>query len=347
MSQPQSNRRWYRLTPDRAVLGLLAVEGLFLLSERFRWFAFNQHKGWTVLIAAATVAVTLLLLGLWFLAALVFRLRFQFSLLTLFVLTLVAAVPCSWLATEMQQAERQRAAVEAITGGSPVYDDEREVSNGFVYEDRFGPFGPTDQPNWFERIGVDFDFNIGGAPPAWPQNWLEKLGKDFFQNAVAVDLFSGEDVHAKCELLKRLPELGRLRVVSDKVTDADLEHLNGLSQLKELIVGCPSVTDAGLEPLAGLKKLKTLAFVSAKITDAGLPRLEALENLDELWLSDTKVTDGGLERLRRLTKLRRLHLGNPGVTEAGIKRLQQAMPWCVITSVRWERFRAHFDDFSK
>ena len=163
MSQPQSNRRWYRLTPDRAVLGLLAVEGLFLLSERFRWFAFNQHKGWTVLIAAATVAVTLLLLGLWFLAALVFRLRFQFSLLTLFVLTLVAAVPCSWLATEMQQAERQRAAVEAITGGSPVYDDEREVSNGFVYEDRFGPFGPTDQPNWFERIGVNFDFNIGGT----------------------------------------------------------------------------------------------------------------------------------------------------------------------------------------
>ena len=87
MSQPQSNRRWYRLTPDRAVLGLLAVEGLFLLSERFRWFAFNQHKGWTVLIAAATIAVALLLLGLWFLAALVFRLRFQFSLLTLFVLT--------------------------------------------------------------------------------------------------------------------------------------------------------------------------------------------------------------------------------------------------------------------
>ena len=30
---------------------LLAVEGFLLLSAWFRWFAFNQHKGWTVLIA--------------------------------------------------------------------------------------------------------------------------------------------------------------------------------------------------------------------------------------------------------------------------------------------------------
>jgi hypothetical protein len=28
--------RWYRLTPDRLILGLLAVEGLLWLSERFR-----------------------------------------------------------------------------------------------------------------------------------------------------------------------------------------------------------------------------------------------------------------------------------------------------------------------
>ena len=49
--------RWYRLTPDRLVLLLLAVEGLLWLSERFCWFPFNQHKGWTVLIAVASVGV--------------------------------------------------------------------------------------------------------------------------------------------------------------------------------------------------------------------------------------------------------------------------------------------------
>ena len=48
---PVPKPRWYHLTPDRAVLGLLAVEGFLLLSEWCQWFAFNRHKGYTVLIA--------------------------------------------------------------------------------------------------------------------------------------------------------------------------------------------------------------------------------------------------------------------------------------------------------
>ena len=54
MTTPEPNPCWYRLTPDRCVLGLLALEAFLLLSEHFRWFAFNQHKGWTVLIFACT-----------------------------------------------------------------------------------------------------------------------------------------------------------------------------------------------------------------------------------------------------------------------------------------------------
>ena len=46
-----SERRWFHVTPDRLILALLPVEGLLWLSERFQWFAFNEHKGWTVLIA--------------------------------------------------------------------------------------------------------------------------------------------------------------------------------------------------------------------------------------------------------------------------------------------------------
>ena len=50
--------RWYQPTPGRLLVLLLAVEGTLLLSEQFRWFAFNEWKGWTVLIAIATVTVT-------------------------------------------------------------------------------------------------------------------------------------------------------------------------------------------------------------------------------------------------------------------------------------------------
>ena len=78
------------------------------------WFPFNQHKGWTVLIAVASVGVFFLLMFLWFLAALVFRLRFQFGLLSLLVLTVVVALPFAWLETEMKQAREQKGVVEAI-----------------------------------------------------------------------------------------------------------------------------------------------------------------------------------------------------------------------------------------
>ena len=55
MTNSVPHHRWYRLTSDRLVLLLLAVEGLLWLSERFQWFPLNEHKGWTVLIVVASV----------------------------------------------------------------------------------------------------------------------------------------------------------------------------------------------------------------------------------------------------------------------------------------------------
>lgn len=50
MPESTRKRRWYHLTPDRLIFGLLAVEGFLLLSEHYQWFAFNEKKGRTVLI---------------------------------------------------------------------------------------------------------------------------------------------------------------------------------------------------------------------------------------------------------------------------------------------------------
>ena len=57
VAQEKARRRWFVPTPGRLLVVLLAVDGLLWLSERFQWFAFNQHKGWTVLIAVAAVGV--------------------------------------------------------------------------------------------------------------------------------------------------------------------------------------------------------------------------------------------------------------------------------------------------
>ena len=102
--RPKSGLRRCCLTPDRVLVALLPIEGLLLLSERFRWFAFNEHKGWTVLIAMAVVCLAVVLLLLWFGVSLVLRRRFQFSLRSLMLFVVVVAVACSWFAVKMQQA---------------------------------------------------------------------------------------------------------------------------------------------------------------------------------------------------------------------------------------------------
>ena len=101
--------RWFRLTPGRIILALFALEVFLLASERFEWFAFDRHKGCAVLIAVASAVVAALLMFLWFLAALVFRWRFQFSIRSLLLLPVVVAITCGWLAVRV-------GGVEAATG---------------------------------------------------------------------------------------------------------------------------------------------------------------------------------------------------------------------------------------
>ena len=55
MTDPAPKPRWFHLTPDRFVIGLLIVVCLLWLSERFGWLLW--HKGYAVLIAVASVGV--------------------------------------------------------------------------------------------------------------------------------------------------------------------------------------------------------------------------------------------------------------------------------------------------
>jgi hypothetical protein len=53
--QPTPKPRCFRPRPGSLILALLVVEALLWLSERFQWFGFNQHKGWTVLRAGESI----------------------------------------------------------------------------------------------------------------------------------------------------------------------------------------------------------------------------------------------------------------------------------------------------
>jgi hypothetical protein len=205
MTDPTAKPRRYRLTPDRCVLGLLGLEALLLLSQWFRWFPFNEHKGWTVLICLATVGAALLLMSVWFLAALVFRLRFQFSILSLLLLVVVVAVPCKWLATELNKAREQKAEVEEI----------RKLGGGVAYDYQAGPQTATKKlpaPAWLCRL----------------------LGDDPFANVMMAFLADSTISDIGLEHLKGLTQLHGLYLGGTKVTG------KGVKRLQQALPNCQS-----------------------------------------------------------------------------------------------------------
>ncbi len=271
--------RWYRLTPGRLVIGLLLVECLLWLSERFQWFAFNQHKGWTVLFGVVGVGLAVLLMLLWFIIALLSRLRFQFSIRSLFVLTVAVAVPFSWLAVEMKAAREQKDAVEEI-----------------------------------EKLGGQ----VGSSQPSERASLRGLLGDDLFRQVDLVTLIATPVTDADLEHLKGLSQLQWLNLGSTQVTDAGLAHIAGLTQLRELYLQSTQITDAGLAQLAGLTQLRVLYLNDTHIGDAGLAHLAGLTRLEDLTLNNTQITDAGLAYFAGLSQLQYLHLNNTQIRDAGL-----------------------------
>jgi hypothetical protein len=299
---PNQRFRWFHLTPGKLLVILLVVEAILLLSERFRWFPFNEHKGWTVLIAVAAASVFLLFMLIWFIFALLFRRRFQFSIRSLLVLTVAVAIPCSWLAVEMKWAREQREAVEAIrkAEGCVFYDYECDAS---------------------------FVITPNTAPPG--SVWLRTLvGDDYFSNAIFVTL-SGTD--AELSQLEHLSQLQAIKLWTIEDADAGgFEHLKGLTTLHTLDFIGTHITDAGLKHIAGLTQIQMLGLQGTNITDTGLKHLRCLSQLQMLALGQTQITDDGLEHLKGLKQLTTLYLVQTEVTDAGVAKLQKALPNCKI-----------------
>ncbi len=90
MTDTKPQRRSFYPTPGWLIFGLLVVEGLLWLSERFQWLP----RGWAVLIAMGTIGAAILFLLSWFAAALRFGWRFQFSIRSLLMLAPIVAIVC-------------------------------------------------------------------------------------------------------------------------------------------------------------------------------------------------------------------------------------------------------------
>jgi hypothetical protein len=323
---PTPKRRWYRITPERLVILLLAFEAYLLLSQWQCCYPFRGSRGWGSLASVAAVALTLLLLSAWFFTSLIFRWRFQYSLRSLLLLFVVVAIAFSWLATELQRAGRQRDAVgEAVAMGARV---EYELSPVFLTQ----------------RVPFDFStmpFADFSNAPSYP-GWLRTLfGDDFFGKAVgisvdsdaqlkslrasdgltAISLWGGSVTDAAIANLERFPQLQTLGICYAKVTDKGLHGLRALSQLRRLQLRETRVTAAGLKHVGHLHQLVWLDLCDIRNVESGLIHLRELRRLEGLLLSDADITDSELALLKHWPQLECLCLDGTKITDRGVEHV--------------------------
>ena len=347
MSESQPQRRWFCPTPAWLVYASLLLTAILFLSERWRWFAFNEHKGWTVLLAVAGVGVALLLMLAWFLAALIFRRRFQFGIRTLLVLTLAVALPCSWLGVEIRRASQEHATVQAISLlGSVVFGSDVSDMRG---ERRLYPEKPSGV-EWLRRLlGDEFFGEViivrfchdGAGDPAVAIEGLKcfpRLREIDFEGHNVTDAWllhlqmmdqvwylSIRDTNVTdvgLRNIKQLPQLDMLWIFGGKVSDVGLNFCKEMPNLRSLAFTDSLVTDAGLECVECLPQLEYLNLANTQITDAGLVHLKGLKQLESLCLAGTKVTDAGLANIRDLTRLSILNLRNTSISDTGLKHIE-------------------------
>jgi hypothetical protein len=155
---------------------------------------------------------------------------FQYRLRSLFVLTTLVAVGCSWLTVTMQNQRRQKAAAEAI-----------EKAGGWI----------ESEPTWLGGLLRDASlvrvtrasFSESTTDPELAHH-LQELRQLFDLSLTKTKVTDAGLVH-----LQGLNRLIWLNLRGTKVTDAGLAHLQGQSQLQDLDLSSTRVTNEGVDRL--------------------------------------------------------------------------------------------------
>ena len=301
MDAPEK-RRWYCPTPGWLVFGSMVVTGLLFLSNHFGWPAW--HKGYAVLVSVAGVGVVLMAMLLWWLVALVFRWRFQFSVRTLLVLAVAVALPFSWLGTEMKEAHKQRDAVASLRGaGLQIYYD--------IDLDKDGRNKPGNDSPCLAFVRRIFGADLIATPVtiSAPTSWIAGFG----------------GIHSVCDTL---------------IGDAHAQEMCALVHLRDVDLSGSKITDAGLASLQGLPEIEDLSLSDTAITDRGLAALKTMHCLRRLNLNFTGITRNGLPQLYEMKHLRRLSVVASNATsysQSDVEELTHAIPDCDVSVFFFDR----------
>ncbi|MGO9114084.1 MAG: hypothetical protein ACLP9L_33125 [Thermoguttaceae bacterium] len=191
------------------MFALLAFEMFLLLAEQCRWLGLVKDSGGrelevvTLFTGWAAVVVASLVAFLWLIVRFGFRRRFQYSLRSLLLLTLLVSIGMSWIATTMQRAKRQREVARAI-----------EKLGGRVWWD----FASRHEASFLsEVIYVDFSGEKVEDEALQSLNQLTHLAR--------LNLNNSEITDSQLRHLKGLAQLRWLELEAPRVTDEAVKEL--------------------------------------------------------------------------------------------------------------------------
>jgi Leucine-rich repeat (LRR) protein len=217
------------------------------------------------------------------------KIRFRFSVRTLFVATTVLGVLLGLAGNEANRLRLHRQALRKV--------DELGGWHGSVIGDKYGARrGPSWCPVIHDSLYADFEYV-----------WFNRT-----TNAGLRD----EDL----AIIKYLPRLRDLQMAAPLVTDEALVHVEGIKSLRELTLYQTQITNRGLRLLSGIP-LEKLVLAGPHVTDETLEALEAFPALRKLMISESSVTGLGLEHLEHVPNLEKLFLTDNPLCNSGMSHL--------------------------
>jgi hypothetical protein len=179
---------------------------------------------------------------------------------------LLACIGMGWLGVKMQQARKQRTAINAIQagGGWMMAWSGNLAPTFFFWRSSHEPEIPGWRPVCEDESRV--------------HAWLRRLlGDDFVTYPIDAVVTSS----AGMEHLGGLPQLESLFLKDDQIVDSDLTHLKCLPRLTLLYIYGNTITDAGLNHVTELTQLRKVYISNKKVSDNGVRKLQqALPNCE-------------------------------------------------------------------
>jgi hypothetical protein len=259
----------------------------------------------------------------------------RFSLRT-FLLVLTAL--CVWLGVKVNQARRQKEAVEALLelGATVRYAHQRDDTNPTEFESG----KDLGVPGWLRRLAGDDFFQtvalIEFSAPVTDEDLVHLAALPHIERLHVSDQESYEEHNITDAGFAHLPRPDRLThfgAANTRIGDTFLTRLAGATELQTLHLSATRVTDEGLRSLPRLPKLKYLGLGYTSVGDAGVAAvLQDPSSLEILWLEGTQITDASLALLKDAQRLVHLSLDRTRVTDAGLRHLH-GLPALITLSV--------------